>query len=144
MHNPNHSHQDPNLRASDADREQVAEILRNQHAEGRLDTEELQRRIDACYESKTAGDLDALLRDLPRREPSPDSAPAGWQDELLSIFWIGRRRMLRLWPVLIGLIAVAVVTGHFFWFAIPLFFLAARVMSPRYRRPRGVTGGRWA
>lgn len=53
------------LRASDADRERVAEILREALAEGRLDMEEFNERVDAAYRSRTYGELEPLTRDLP-------------------------------------------------------------------------------
>lgn len=57
----------PSLRASDADREQVAERLRHATAEGRLTADELDERLDALYTSRTYGELDALVADLPVR-----------------------------------------------------------------------------
>ncbi|MFF8031145.1 DUF1707 domain-containing protein [Streptomyces sp. NPDC016626] len=53
------------LRASDADRERVAEILRDALAEGRLDMEEFEERLDATYRARTYGDLAPITRDLP-------------------------------------------------------------------------------
>ncbi|WAZ22027.1 DUF1707 domain-containing protein [Streptomyces cinnabarinus] len=55
----------PELRASDADRERVAEILREAMAEGRLDMEEFGERLDATYRARTYGELTPLTRDLP-------------------------------------------------------------------------------
>jgi hypothetical protein len=43
----------PELRASDADREQVAEVLRDALAEGRLDMEEFEERLEATYKART-------------------------------------------------------------------------------------------
>jgi hypothetical protein len=69
---------DPGLRASDADRERVAEALRRHHLDGRLDTDELQERLERCYGARTGGELAALLADLPGEErPSPPHAPGG-------------------------------------------------------------------
>ncbi|MHA6762684.1 DUF1707 SHOCT-like domain-containing protein [Streptacidiphilus sp. PAMC 29251] len=53
------------LRASDADRERVAEALREAYAEGRLTAEEHSDRVDAVYAAKTLGELVPLTRDLP-------------------------------------------------------------------------------
>ncbi|MGI5259988.1 DUF1707 SHOCT-like domain-containing protein [Streptomyces angustmyceticus] len=53
------------LRASDADRDRVAEILREALAEGRLDPEEHAERIDTVYRAKTMGELEPVIRDLP-------------------------------------------------------------------------------
>ncbi|MER5213004.1 DUF1707 domain-containing protein [Streptomyces sp. NPDC002838] len=55
----------PELRASDADRERVAEVLRDALAEGRLDMEEFEERLDATYTARTYGELAPITRDLP-------------------------------------------------------------------------------
>ncbi|MCH0563779.1 DUF1707 domain-containing protein [Streptomyces sp. MUM 2J] len=55
----------PELRASDADRERVADVLRDALAEGRLDMAEFEERLDAAYRARTYGDLTPLTRDLP-------------------------------------------------------------------------------
>jgi hypothetical protein len=62
---------EPSLRASDADREQVAERLRHGAAEGRLNADELEGRLQTLFAARTYGELDALLADLPAgRSPS--------------------------------------------------------------------------
>jgi hypothetical protein len=53
------------LRASDADREQVIECLRRAADEGRLRIEELENRLDCALNARTYGQLDAILSDLP-------------------------------------------------------------------------------
>ena len=53
------------LRASDADRERVAEALREAYAEGRLTAEEHSERVDSVYAAKTLGELVPLTVDLP-------------------------------------------------------------------------------
>jgi hypothetical protein len=53
------------VRASDEDREQLISELREHSVSGRLDTEELERRVAAAYEARTTGELDALRSDLP-------------------------------------------------------------------------------
>lgn len=54
------------LRASDADRDQVAERLRKAMAEGRLSPDELDERLGATFAARTYGELSALVHDLPR------------------------------------------------------------------------------
>jgi hypothetical protein len=61
------------LRASDADREQFVETLRQHHVDGRLTADELNERTERAYQARTLGDLDALATDLP---PLPRPAPA--------------------------------------------------------------------
>jgi hypothetical protein len=53
------------VRASDEDREQLISELREHSVAGRLDTEELERRVRDAYEASTTGELDALRSDLP-------------------------------------------------------------------------------
>lgn len=56
---------DPRIRASDEDRDRTVSLLREHHAAGRLTAEEFNERIDKAYESKTIGELDELMADLP-------------------------------------------------------------------------------
>ncbi|MET9143268.1 DUF1707 domain-containing protein [Streptomyces sp. NPDC004042] len=65
----------PELRASDADRERVAEALRDALAEGRLDMAEFEERLDATYKARTYGELAPITRDLPVAGGAP-AAPA--------------------------------------------------------------------
>ncbi|GHJ35385.1 DUF1707 domain-containing protein [Streptomyces sp. TS71-3] len=54
------------LRASDADRDRVADILREALAQGRLTADEHAERVDGVYRAKTVGDLEPLVADLPQ------------------------------------------------------------------------------
>jgi len=56
---------DPQMRASDGDRDHAAALLREHHAAGRLSPEEFQERLDQAMEARTLGQLDALMTDLP-------------------------------------------------------------------------------
>ncbi|GAA4903336.1 DUF1707 SHOCT-like domain-containing protein [Streptomonospora salina] len=53
------------IRASDADRDRVAERLREAAAEGRLTQAEHEERVDALYRAKTVGELAGITHDLP-------------------------------------------------------------------------------
>jgi hypothetical protein len=61
------------LRISDADRHQVAEILREAAGEGRLELDELDERLEATYAARTYADLVPITHDLP--VPRPAHAP---------------------------------------------------------------------
>ena len=83
---------DSRIRASDADRDRVAELLQEHHAAGRLTAEEFAERLDAALRARTLGELDTLLADLPhadlrgyqlpdaslRRPPAHGLLPADW------------------------------------------------------------------
>ncbi|MEU6051266.1 DUF1707 domain-containing protein [Streptomyces xanthochromogenes] len=72
------------MRASDADRDRIADILRDALAEGRLDATEHSERIDAVYRAKTVGELEPLVRDLPasgaRPRPVAEPRPHEWEE----------------------------------------------------------------
>lgn len=55
------------IRASDADREEVAEVLRDRAGEGYLSVETLAERLDRAYAAREAGELAPLIADLPSR-----------------------------------------------------------------------------
>lgn len=57
--------QDLELRASDADRDRIAERIREAFAEGRLEAEEHHERVELVYRARTLGDLAPLVADLP-------------------------------------------------------------------------------
>jgi hypothetical protein len=54
----------PALRASDADREHTAELLRHAAGDGRLTVEELEERLNAAYATRTRRELEALVADI--------------------------------------------------------------------------------
>ena len=85
---------DRSLRAADSDREAVADILREQHVAGRLDSDELQDRVDRCYAAKTYAELDAVIADLPHEQPQVSGG-------------------LRLWPrfAFVPLLLIAVIAS---------------------------------
>lgn len=59
-------HRDPKqLRASDADRERVAQVLHKALGEGRITLGELEERLDRVYSAKTLGELEPITADLP-------------------------------------------------------------------------------
>jgi hypothetical protein len=69
------------LRASDADRERVAEKLREAAGDGRLTMDELDERLDAVYAAKTYAELEPITDDLPAGgsgyAPAPSASTAG-------------------------------------------------------------------
>jgi hypothetical protein len=67
------------MRASDADRDRVADQLREAMAEGRLTAEEHAERLDAVYQAKTYAELAPIVHDLPATGGvrPPGNAPSG-------------------------------------------------------------------
>lgn len=64
------------MRAADADRQAVADRLREAVNEGRLDLHEYDERLQKAFAAKTYGDLDGLLDDLPPVIPAQQSQVA--------------------------------------------------------------------
>ncbi|MFF9506440.1 DUF1707 domain-containing protein [Streptomyces sp. NPDC014724] len=90
------------IRASDADRDRIADILREALAEGRLTAEEHAERVDSVYRAKTVGELEPLVRDLPAAGGAARSAampgvhgaegPAGPAENLVAVFSSSTRK----------------------------------------------------
>ncbi|UGS37823.1 DUF1707 SHOCT-like domain-containing protein [Capillimicrobium parvum] len=109
----------PDLRASDADREAVANQLRTASEDGRLDVDELDDRLAKVYAAKTYGELEPLTADLAPDPPPPPSALANWRVRWGS--WAATSVLL------VGIWAIVSVTSGdltFFWPIFPIGFWA--------------------
>jgi hypothetical protein len=127
----------PNLRASDADREAMADRLRTHHTDGRLDQDEFQERLERCFAAKTVGELAELTRDLP---DDPARHRAGGRT---GFGLLGGLRMIPLVPIILAIVAIHLILGVVggLWILIPLLFLARFISFRRgfgcWRRRRG-------
>ena len=133
------------LRASDADRERVAEALKRHYAEGRLSSAELSARVEAAYSAVGLSELGSLTRDLP---PLPVASPrerrGANRGRTASLFvWVAGLAVLlvaaqaipaELWTLLIffGLPILMVVVFGMLPFALPVLAVAwlARSLGP--------------
>lgn len=114
------------LRASDTEREQIAEILRAAMGEGRLSLEEGEERLGRVYAATFRDELAPLTADLPengrRALAETPQARAATRRGL-------RRHTGAVVSVAAILTGVWLLSGaHFFWPAIPLFFLVMGLM----------------
>jgi hypothetical protein len=106
---------DGGIRASDSDRENVVEILREAYSTGRLTMTEFDERTTEAFAARTWGELRKLTADLPQQaklelthpdpgrstEPSPPRPlPAGRS----------RRRLSPMLPILMIWLTVALTT----------------------------------
>lgn len=62
------------LRASDADRDRIADMLRDALAEGRLTADEHAERVEGVLNAKTVGELEVFIQDLPAGHRNRTSA----------------------------------------------------------------------
>lgn len=87
---------DASLRASDEERNAVADVLSRHYADGRLDEAEFKARLDTAMSATTRGDLHGLFDDLPRLPSEPAPPPP-------------RHRRALPWLFLLGFLAVVTV-----------------------------------
>jgi hypothetical protein len=64
------------VRASDQQREETAQAIREHFAAGRLTEDELNERLQAALQARTEPELQALLADLPKLPVSPQQRKA--------------------------------------------------------------------
>jgi hypothetical protein len=91
----------PALRASDADRESVAERLRVASVEGRIDSEELEQRLAEVYAARWVSDLDRLVADISPPPPPPPLMPPPYVQYVVP----------QAYPVTNGLAVASLVAG---------------------------------
>ena len=88
----------PVMRAGDADREVVAEILRTALGEGRLDLHEVDERLTRTYAARTYAELEPIVADLPGAtlpwQAAPATAPATRDERPLTVSasWSSEKR----------------------------------------------------
>ena len=120
---------DAAIRASDDERNAVADKLSRHYAEGRLDEVEFKNRLDVAMSATTRGDLNGLFDDLPRLPSEPTPPPP-------------RHRRVVPWILVVVVVAIAAGASipfypmyHVPWllFAIVGFFV--------WRRAGGHFGG---
>jgi hypothetical protein len=133
----------PAVRASDADRERVARILRAAAGEGLLTLDEADDRLAVVYAARCRDQLEPLTADLPDRgrrllENTPEARVAA-------------RIGLVRHAVTVAVVAAVLVTvwvlsaADFFWPAWPLAFMAFSVFAHgrrlRWRQRQPGIGG---
>jgi len=80
---------DASLRASDDERNAVADKLSRHYAEGRLDEVEFKSRLDTAMSATTRGDLNGLFHDLPPLPSEPPPPPPRHRRILPYVFLVG-------------------------------------------------------
>ncbi len=88
---------DDRLRVSDADRDRVTALLCDHFAAGRLTAGELDERLAAALDARTAGDLGRVLADLPQTAPA--LRHAGLRSPRADQLARSYRRLLAFYPV---------------------------------------------
>lgn len=116
------------LRTSDAEREEVAQILRAAMSEGRLTLAEGEERLAAAYAATFRDELTPLTADLPGNGRDAHAQKPENREYARSRLRRHGAFVAVLAAALVGLWALSAVLWapgpHFFWPVIPLVFLA--------------------
>jgi hypothetical protein len=113
---------DPRMRIADSDRERAMADLAMHYADGRLDHEEYDERLDAIWTARTRADLALLFSDLPRMQPAqPSRTPARAPRPA------GSRFRVPLVPLIAVLVVLSILTEAPFWLLVfPLLWFRMR------------------
>lgn len=117
------------FRVSQAERDAVAEQLRQHTTDGRLSLDEFGERLDACLRAKTYDELGQVLRDLPAQHPHPQPAPPQLPPAQHNV----PPHVLVLWAALTAAVAAVVFTGHVFPFVFLAVWCAVMVHRAHHR-----------
>jgi len=123
------------LRVSDAERTEVADLLSQHYGEGRLDQAEFDQRLEQALHAKTYRDLSGLFTDLP-----PGGASAGPSGGAGITHGQRPRHQIHRGLLLALAIAIALIAGHALawslgpWTWIALLCLVVLLLSRRLRR----------
>ena len=122
------------VRASDAEREAMADALRAHAVAGRLDTDELEVRLQTAYQARTTAELAQLRRDLPALPATPEQLALEHRQRraklvrrsiqetggslggfaVCTVIWVAAGASGFFWPVFL-LIVVALSTARSLW-----------------------------
>ena len=127
------------LRASDADRDAVAERLRAATVEGRLDAGELEQRLHVALRARTYGELQQLLDDLPIT-PGPWSGGRRGRARSTTAALVLAVRLLAFLVAVTVVIALMVLAAAWWLIWLVMWFLVCRrsrrCLPPPRRRGR--------
>jgi hypothetical protein len=119
------------VRASDADRDAIAERLRRAAAEGRLEPEELEERLHAALRARTHGDLERVVVDLPRQPVSWECRRARTSAYPGGVAAIGLRVAFMLAVIVAALTVAAVMAAWWILWAVVWCALRGRGCARR-------------
>ena len=133
---------DAALRASDADRDAVAERLRAAAVEGRLDADELEQRVHVALRARTYGQLQQLLDDLP-------AGPGSWRERsrvtarpTMTAFVLALRLLAFLVVATVVIALMVLAAAWWVLWVVVWFAMCGRHRHRRLAPPRRRPGGR--
>jgi hypothetical protein len=124
------------IRASDAERHEIARMIQEATAEGRLTVEEADDRIAKAFAATYRDDLPALVADLPRAEAA--KPPGTTRQRRVPFPLAVHAAIVVVWSALL-VARWAASDADFFWPAFPIFWLTLSVLvhaGIRQRQPQ--------
>src|SRR5687768_5226356 len=119
------------VRASDAERDAIAERLRRAAAEGRLEPEELDERLHAALRARPLGDLERLVVDLPRQPALSQRRRLDTPAYLGGVAAVSLRVVMILTVVAVALTVAAVMAAWWILWAVVWLALRGRGCARR-------------
>jgi hypothetical protein len=117
----------PEPRIGDAERDRTVSLLQEHARAGRIDAIELDERVEAALQAKTASELAALTRDLPDQTQTPRGKALAKRRKDVQGF---REHATSLIVLSIICIAIWAATGAgYFWPMWPIGFWAITVIG---------------
>lgn len=131
------------LRVSDPERAAVQERLRRAVADGQLDLQEFDVRVQSAWAARTRGELTRVIRDLPEPPPPPPppgllftDTPGGVTMRVLALVWASVVAVnLAVWT-LVWVTTGQVVHPWWIWVAGPPGAVLAVLYAAGIGRPR--------
>jgi hypothetical protein len=136
----------PDMRASDAERDAIVADLGQHFQDGRLDHAEFDQRVTAALAARTRGQLDTLLADLPPAAAAPASERVPQRQP-------GPPRVLALLPLALAVLFITATASHgwhhggaggwpyapfgFLWLVVPVLAVRLWIRGARRRQWRG-------
>jgi hypothetical protein len=108
---------DGHVRASDAERERIIEVLHRHAADGRLTMTEFEERVGEAYAAVTRADLGPVLRDLPPLPPAAD-APIAPRRPRRRLSDVVDGRMIGAAIVIATIVVLALTEAWWMWWIV--------------------------
>jgi Flp pilus assembly protein TadB len=119
------------IRASDADRDAIADRLHRAAVEGRIEPDELEERLHQALRARTYGDLRRLVADLPRT-PARRSKGASLTAVTVAI------RVVVVLVAIVAVVTVAVLMATW-WIVWAVLWMTLRTRRHGWMRPRSIS-----
>lgn len=120
----------PEIRASDSERDKVASAIQAATAEGRLTMEEADERLERLFATKFRHELAQLTADLPSEAPAPPTPSPERKPRMIGRVPLGlaiHGAIVAVWSVLL-IVRWSAMDVPFFWPIFPMFWMGVSLL----------------